>query len=302
MNQVWLFYCIPDLLADIVCLVIHIDGSLHLEEPQPHNMIFCGTFAAFILIPLIRMMRILLGLKTRLYPQLLTDVSGAVLHFLCALLALHYAEKDFHLMFMGPQQELDHQYFGYCKKQSIACIIAGALYLLQSVLVVDIIKKTPPFEDEKPFKIITEPPEWDDRYQKMSIEEHDHLARTQANIYLLGRQIDHWLRIKSKWFRQLAGGQELINNSELHPFLRRQSSRPFSAQASSDEIDADVADDDDNDNANDDDDFEVDKSVTSRKGSLRSSLSKTRTKFDIEHEVKRDSSSSSTERVKPVRR
>ncbi|XP_034482549.1 uncharacterized protein LOC117788006 [Drosophila innubila] len=293
MNQVWLFFCIPNLLADIVCLMIHIDGSLHLQEPMPHNMIFCGTFAGFILIPLIRAVHILLGLKTHLYPQILIDGCGTIMHFLCALLSLHYAENDFHLIFMGPQQELDHHYFAYCKKQSVACIIAGALYLLQFVLILDFIQKTPLFEDEKPIRIITEPPKWDESYQNMSIEEHDHLARTQANVYLLGRQLDHWFRLKSKWFRQLAGGQELIHKSELLPVVKkRQSSRPRRIDNSDD-------DDDDDDETDDDGDFEIE--ITSKISSPTETPK--RTKFDFDPEVMLDTSSTSSKSSKPsVRR
>lgn len=286
MNQVWLFFCIPNVLADIVCLMIHILGSLHFQEPQPHNMIFCGTFAGFILIPLIRAVHLLLGLKTHLYPQILIDGCGTILHFLCALLSLHYAENDFHLIFMGPQQELNHHYFAYCKKQSVACIIAGALYLLQFALTLDFIQKTPLFEDEKPIRIITEPPKWDESYQNMSIEEHDHLARTQANVYLFGRQVDHWLRVKSKWFRQLAGGQELINKSELVPVKKRQTSRPGVADYS----------DDDDDGGTDDGDYELEKDLTSQTNSPNESLKKT--KFDSDPEIVQESSSNSSKSVR----
>jgi len=259
MNQVWLFFSILNLLADSVCMTAHVVGSLYSAEPLPHNMVFCGTFAGFIMIALIRTTRILMGLRTRFYPTIVIDLFGIIMHFLCALLSMHYAENDFHLIFMGPQQELDHHYFSHCKQQSIASIFAGALYLLQFALVLDFIDKTPPQEDENPIKIITELPEWDDDYKNMSIEEHDQLARTRANVYLFGRQVDHWLRVKSKWFRQLAGGQELKNKSELFAFRKRKSS---------------ITDSD----AEDKDEHKVDRSIASKISSIE--ISK-KTKFDV---------------------
>ncbi|KAH8418238.1 hypothetical protein KR222_006309, partial [Zaprionus bogoriensis] len=209
MNQVWLFFAVMHILADVACLIIHILGSLHRNEPLPHNLLFCGTFASYMLIGIYRAILLVIGHRTLLYQLMLVEVSGMIMHFMCALLVMHYAENDFHLIFMGPQQELDHSFLSNCKRQATACIAAGVLYLVHTVLVLDLLVKTLPNEDQKPIVMVTEPPVWDNTFYEMSIEERDNFTKTDANVYFLGKRIDHWLCVKSRWFRQLAQGQQL---------------------------------------------------------------------------------------------
>ncbi|EDV96484.1 GH16269 [Drosophila grimshawi] len=207
MNQVWLLFKVLQVVLDLICISIHITGSLHFAEPLPHNLIFCGTFSSFFLLSVIRCIRLIGGQRTVLHPELIIAVCSMLLHFICAWVSMQYAEGDFHLQFMGPREELDHAYFGYCKKQSLACIVTGAVYLLQAILVLDLIVKSPPNEDLRPMWRVSDPPIRDAKLNIMNNEERDKLARTTADVYFLGKKVDHWLRLKSQWFRQLAGGQ-----------------------------------------------------------------------------------------------
>ncbi|XP_064544586.1 uncharacterized protein LOC135432724 [Drosophila montana] len=220
MNQVWLLFRVLELIFGSICMAIHIAGSLHTAEPVPHCLLFCGTFFGFMLLAFIRWVRLMSGQRTLLHPAMFISLSGMLLHFICALQSMSYAEHDFHLKYMGPTQELDHIFFGFCKRQSVACIVTGATYLMQCILLLDLIVKLTPNADLYPMQIVTEPPVWDDSFQKMTNEELDRLARTTADIYLLGKKVDFWLRVKSKWFRQLAGGQEMLAfnraNAERH--------------------------------------------------------------------------------------
>lgn len=209
MNQVWLSFAILHILMDIVCLLIHMCGAQYTAETQPHNVIFCGTFSGYMIFGIVRVTLLIIGQRTLLRVELVVEVTRMTMHFICALLAMHYAEEDFHLEYMGPQQELDHVFFGYCKMQGIACIAAGALGLLQSVLMLDMLLKSLPHEDLMPLETNMPPPVWDTTFDEMTIEQLDNMSRTNANIYFLGRQIDHWLCVRFKWFRQLALRQQL---------------------------------------------------------------------------------------------
>lgn len=179
-------------------------GAQYTAETQPHNVIFCGTFSGYMIFGIVRVARLIIGQRTVLNVELVVEVTRMTMHFVCALLAMHYAEEDFHLVYMGPQQEMDHVFFGYCKMQGIACIAAGALGLLQSVLLLDMLLKSLPHEDLMPLENNLPPPVWDTTFEEMTIEERDKMCRTNANIYFLGREFDHWLCVKYKWFRQLA--------------------------------------------------------------------------------------------------
>ncbi|XP_030570479.1 uncharacterized protein LOC115769695 [Drosophila novamexicana] len=220
MNQVWLLFRALEMIFESICMAIHIAASLHFAEPMPHCLLFCGTFVGYLLLAFIRWVRLISGQRTLLHPAMFISLSGMLLHFICALLSMNYAENDFHLKYMGPQEELDHVFFGFCKRQSVVCIVTGAIYLLQAILLLDLIVKLTPNADLHPIQIITEPPARDDSFKKMTNEELDSLARTTADIYFLGKKVDYWLRGKSKWFRQLAGGQEMLEfnraNAERH--------------------------------------------------------------------------------------
>lgn len=209
MNQVWLIFAFLHILMDIACLTIHMCGGQYKAESQPHNVIFCGTFSGYMIFAIVRAARLIIGQRTVLIVELLVETTRMTLHFLCAILAMHYAEEDIHLVYMGPQQELDHVYFGYCKMQGVACIAAGSVSLLQCVLLLDLQLKSLPNEDQQPLVVNIPPPVWDAPYDDMTIDQRDHFSRTNANIYFLGRNVDHWLCLKFKWFRELALRQPL---------------------------------------------------------------------------------------------
>lgn len=209
MNHVWFSFAFLHIIMDIACLLIHMCGAQYKAEAQPHNVIFCGTFSGYLFFGVVRVTRLIIGQRTLLRVELVVEMTRMTMHFICALLAMHYAEEDFHLEYMGPQQELDHVFFGYCKMQGIACIAAGALGLLQGVLMLDMLLKSLPNEDMMPLETNMPPPDWDTTFDEMTIEQRDKMARTNANIYFLGREIDHWLCVKFKWFRQLALRQQL---------------------------------------------------------------------------------------------
>lgn len=209
MNQVWLVFAFLHILMDISCLAIHICGGQYKAEPQPHNVIFCGTFSGFMIFAIVCAARLIIGQRTVLIVEMLVEFTRMTLHFFCAILSMHYAENDFHLVYMGPQQELDHVFFGYCKMQGVACIAAGAVSLLHCVLLLDLQLKSLTNEDQQPLVINVPPPVWDAPFDKMTIDQRDNFTRTNANIYFLGRHVDHWLCLKFKWFRELALRQPL---------------------------------------------------------------------------------------------
>lgn len=190
-------------------MTIHICGDTNIAEMQPHNVIFCGTFSGYMIFAMVRAARLIIGQRTVLIVEMLVEFSRMTLHFLCAILAMHYAENDIHLVYMGPQQELDHVFFGFCKMQGVACIAAGAVSLLHCVLLLDLQLKSLTHEDQQPLVINVPPPVWDAPFDKMTIDQRDHFTKTNANIYFLGRHVDHWLCLKFKWFRELALRQPL---------------------------------------------------------------------------------------------
>ncbi|XP_017841615.1 uncharacterized protein LOC108599323 [Drosophila busckii] len=197
MNQVFLLCVSLELIACAICFGIHIAGSSYLSEPLPHNVIFCGTFGGYMLV------------------SIFINVVGMLMHFTCAICSLYYAETDFHLIFMGPQQELSHIFFSYCKMQSVASLVAGATYMLHGTLILDFILMTPRDEDKRPVVIVEEVEELEDSMSTMNADYRDHIARTSPRVYFISRRIDHWFCVRFKFFRQLARGQWLATNEDV---------------------------------------------------------------------------------------
>ncbi|XP_023178747.1 uncharacterized protein LOC111604774 [Drosophila hydei] len=209
MNQVWLLFKMLEILAGCVCTYVHTVAALNLEEPMNHNLFLCGTFASFTLLAAIRCIRIGMGLRTLLRSLLFQSIFATVMHFLCSLVAMNYAENDFHLQFMSDVGEAQHLYFRYCRLQSIISLITGGIYLIECILVLDIIVKIPQ-ADHMPLNVVTEPPQKEETWQHMTNDELDTWARISADIFFLGKDFDFWLRVNCKWFRRIAGSQELI--------------------------------------------------------------------------------------------
>ncbi|XP_017861503.1 PREDICTED: uncharacterized protein LOC108612928 [Drosophila arizonae] len=208
MNQVWLFFKLLEILAGSACTYVHRMGTLQ-EEPISHNIFFCGTFVGFVLLQAITCARLMMGLRTLLRPLLFISALGFCMHVLCALVSMRFAEKDFHLQFMSDVGENSHNYFRECRLQSIISMVTAGIYLIEGVLVLDIIVKIPQ-ADQFRMEVVTEPPPHDDDWQKLNNDERDTWARISADVFLLGKDFDYWLRVKSKWFRQLAGNQQII--------------------------------------------------------------------------------------------
>ncbi|TDG47493.1 hypothetical protein AWZ03_006085 [Drosophila navojoa] len=208
MNQVWLFFKLLEMIAGCACIYVHRVGTLN-EEPMSHNMFFCGTFVGFVVFEAITCVRLVMGMRTLLRPMLFIGVLAFCMHVLCALVSMRYAEVDFHLLFMTDVGENSHMYFRNCRMQSIVSMVAAGIHLIESVLVLDIIVKIPK-TDQFRMEVVTEPPTLDDAWEKLNSDERDTWARISADVFLLGKDFDYWLRVKSKWFCKLAGNQQII--------------------------------------------------------------------------------------------
>lgn len=208
MNQVWLFFKLLEVLGGCACIYVHRMGTLQ-PEPLNHNMFFCGTYVGFVLLESIHCVRLAMGMRTLLRPLLFISVLGFGMHVLCSLASMSFAENDFHLQFMSDVAENSHNYLRQCRLQSKLSMVTAGIHLIESVLLLDIIVKIPK-ADQFRMEVVTEPPPHDDAWQKLNSDERDTWARISADVFLLGKDFDYWLRVKSKWFRRLAGNQQII--------------------------------------------------------------------------------------------
>ncbi|XP_030377807.1 uncharacterized protein LOC115626568 [Scaptodrosophila lebanonensis] len=204
MNQVWFFFKVFELVIGSICMYYHIRGALYSEEPLPHNLMFCGTFIAYMLINMTGILRIFVKTRTLMLREFFITSSGSVLHYICGCVIMYYAEIDFHLTFMGDKQELEHFFFAICKKQSIASIVNGTMYLIHALLVLEIITKAPHTAELTGAESL----EGAVSMTYTGYEYRDYMAKTSAEVYFLSQPVDQFLRNHSKWFRELAEYQD----------------------------------------------------------------------------------------------
>ncbi|XP_075150008.1 uncharacterized protein LOC142224087 [Haematobia irritans] len=137
MQHVWFLLKFCEFLLGLLCLSFHIMG-LDEVEPLPHVIFYCGTFLAFILISMFGAIGILLGRPANALMEAIINGTAALMYIISSALAMYHAELDFHLMYLSDFEEPLHRFFKNCKRQSIASLANGFVYLLHSLFALDI--------------------------------------------------------------------------------------------------------------------------------------------------------------------
>ncbi|XP_067620081.1 uncharacterized protein [Eurosta solidaginis] len=194
MQEIWCFYKLIELLLGIICMVLHVLGFL-ITEPVPHNLFYCGTFSSFTVFAFFSIINIFFGNGRSVLMEAIPATIGAIAHIIASLLLMYHAENDFHLMFLTDYEELLHEYFFYCKAQSIAALATGGMYMLHATFAFDAFFFK--YKPQEGASVETEVEEDDEVSGKVSRH------RQSIELFVLGKWIHgklmHW-----KWFQNIA--------------------------------------------------------------------------------------------------
>lgn len=126
-------------------MIIHIIGFNHVEEPLPHELVFCGTFFAFLLISILGAIGIFLNLPMIMVMESIINGFGFVMYLIVSYLAMYNAEQDHHLQYLTDKEEAEHFFFKMSRMQSIASLVGTFQFLLHFVICIDLltIQKSP---------------------------------------------------------------------------------------------------------------------------------------------------------------
>ncbi|XP_011191889.1 uncharacterized protein LOC105218169 [Zeugodacus cucurbitae] len=193
MQEIWCFFKILEVLLGIACLTFHVVGFLR-NEPLPHNLFYCGTFASFMIYSALGILNNLFGRGPTARMEAVTTTLGAVMHFTASLLSMYHAENDFHLLFLTDMEEPNHRYFFYCKAQSIAALTTGGMYMLHATYAYDAsfirLKRETPAG-------VSDDGETEDEIE--FVQRH----RTHIEMFVFGKWV-HTQLLSYEWFRKLA--------------------------------------------------------------------------------------------------
>uniref|UniRef100_A0A336LV73 CSON003005 protein n=1 Tax=Culicoides sonorensis TaxID=179676 RepID=A0A336LV73_CULSO len=132
-------------------MLIHIIGFSHIEEPLPHELVFCGTYFAFLLISILGIIGFILNYPSTVLNEAIITFIGFLMYLIVSYLSMYNAEHDLHLQYLTDKEEAEHFFFKMSRIQSIASVTGTYLYLMHFVLCLDLLMITKPMEiDSEP--------------------------------------------------------------------------------------------------------------------------------------------------------
>lgn len=140
--KVFCFLRAVECLISLACGIIHIVGFNDPKEPTMHQVIFWGSFFAFVSISSHGIFQILyhgLNLKT----EAATAMLGSIVFTATAILSMYNVEHDPHLTKFKDHDEFFHRYFRMSRLQSIASLVNAFVVLMHSTFVIDVILTQP---------------------------------------------------------------------------------------------------------------------------------------------------------------
>ncbi|KAI9585134.1 hypothetical protein GQX74_000981 [Glossina fuscipes] len=106
---------------------------------------------------------------------------------------MHFAEKDYHLMYLSDFEEPLHPFFASCKKQSVCALIAGFIYMLHAFFAFDM--------------VLVHGPEVAD-------EDNENYEATQPlQLYFISHEVHQLLERKYSWFREFCARPSVYRDS-----------------------------------------------------------------------------------------
>ncbi|XP_053675108.1 uncharacterized protein LOC128725392 [Anopheles nili] len=138
-KQAFLGMKFAETISCLICAALHIQGFLHHPEPFPHEMLFCGLFASYFLISFYSFLFLLKGCSQVNYTVEAVVAGGAFLLFVVsAFVSMYHAEKDIHLQYLTDEEEWYHQFFIYCRMQSLSATITAQVFLVHCSLALEL--------------------------------------------------------------------------------------------------------------------------------------------------------------------
>lgn len=126
-------------VSSAICLVIHIKGYLNLDEPLPHETIYCGTYFCFLLHAFLGATSIYLNFPVSILIEAISNTIASLLFIVAAFITMVHVENDAHLKYLADKEELRHPFFLIGRLQSILSMITGFLFAIHSSLMWDML-------------------------------------------------------------------------------------------------------------------------------------------------------------------
>lgn len=135
-------------------MTVHIIGFSHVEEPLPHELLFCGTFFLFLVIPIMGIVEKVLNHPNMMIIEVFITGLGFVLYLIVSFLAMFNAEHDHHLQYLTDKEEAQHFFFKMSRIQSILSLVGTYQFLMHFIICMDLFVIKNPLDAHKPSKQI----------------------------------------------------------------------------------------------------------------------------------------------------
>ncbi|XP_035911337.1 uncharacterized protein LOC118511863 isoform X2 [Anopheles stephensi] len=102
-------------------------------------MLFCGLYASYFLISFYSFLFLYKNCCALNYTVEAIVSGGAFLLFVVsAFVSMYHAENDIHLQYLTDEEEWYHQFFVYCRLQSLGATITAQMFLVHCSLALDL--------------------------------------------------------------------------------------------------------------------------------------------------------------------
>ncbi|BFF92298.1 uncharacterized protein DMAD_10384 [Drosophila madeirensis] len=147
----FVFYTLENVF-NMFCMAYHITGfmAVNLEifswEKQMLQYCYMVSFYVFMVLTLFQSISVCTGHTPTVCMEIIKSTAAASAFTLISITTMWDAEHDFHLMFSGEEPsegeyQVDkpvHPFFHYMRRQAIASLTCGILYMLHAALMIDV--------------------------------------------------------------------------------------------------------------------------------------------------------------------
>ena len=196
MRRVWFTFKFFEVILGLSCLGYHARGFLNIGNTQDHY-VYVAIFAGFTLMAMFGCVSICLKESVSPLREGCLNMFAAIAFISVSINCMYHAEKDYYLTYLSTEVEAEaleeleisdqpHPFFKYSKKQSIAALCCGSLFLLHAVFALD-------------FAMITAEEESSESDEE---DEHNKYAENMI-FYVFTKRLHEWLN-HFEWFHTLA--------------------------------------------------------------------------------------------------
>lgn len=130
-------------------MIVHIVGINYEPEPLPHELYFCGTFFAYLLIGIFGTVAMFLGYRLYILLEAIISFTATALFMIANFVSMAHVVKDFHLTYLTNEEEEEHFFLRISRTQSMFCVATACFHLMHAIFCVDILMIREPV-DENP--------------------------------------------------------------------------------------------------------------------------------------------------------